>query len=137
MLLLRSLIAHGRIRTTLAKAQAIQPTVDKIITSLGKNSSAGRTSVRSLLADEASVTALRAMVKDRFGTRKSGFTRIIRLGVRRGDAAEEVFLEFVDAAPVTGETVKQMSGSTKKTKETAKEAEVVKEKPAKRARKNT
>ncbi len=125
MQLTRSLITLGRIKTTLAKAKAIQPSVDKLITKSKLGSNAALSELRKSLASEPTVTLLRDMAKTRFHTRTSGYTRIIRLGKRYGDAAEEVVLEFVDAAPVKAEVVK-----AKVTKETHKvqEADVVSEK---------
>ena len=111
MQLMRSLISFGRIKTTQAKAKAIQPAIDKLITKAKKGSNADINEMRKSLSLETAVRALREMAKTRFHTRNSGYTRIIKLGARRGDAAEEVMLEFVDAAPVKAEVV-----SVKKTK---------------------
>jgi large subunit ribosomal protein L17 len=80
--LARELIARGSIRTTLARAKAVQPLVEKLVTKAKK----GKATQKSLLADAAT----------RFARRTSGFTRIVKLGPRAGDAAEEVLLQFVD-----------------------------------------
>lgn len=106
MQLTRSLISLGRIKTTHAKAKAIQPTIDKLITKAKNGSHADVNELRKSLALESAVQLLREMAKTRFQTRTSGYTRIIRLGTRRGDTAEEVIIEFVDAAPVKAEVVK-------------------------------
>lgn len=108
--LVRSIFISGRIRTTLAKAKAVQPEVEKRVTKLKSQKSA----------------------PPRFANRTSGFTRIVKLGKRIGDAAEMVFLEFVDAEPVKPEIVK-----TKKVKETPKieEAKVVPSKKPKSSKK--
>jgi large subunit ribosomal protein L17 len=125
MVLVRQLITHGRIKTTLAKAKAIQPMVDKLITKAKGGSNADLSELRKTLAAESMVSALRDMAKTRFHPRTSGYTRIIRLGKRYGDAAEEVLLEFVDAAPVKAEVVKVKPN---KKGATVQEAEVVAEK---------
>lgn len=126
MVLVRSLITIGHIKTTFAKAKAIVPMVDKLITKAKDGSNASLSVLRKRLADESVVSVLRDMAKTRFHTRTSGYTRILKLGKRRGDASEMVILEFVDAAPVVTEVVK-----AKPTKETPKveEAEVVSKKP--------
>jgi large subunit ribosomal protein L17 len=128
MVLTRSLIQLGRIKTTFAKAKAIQPAMDKLITKAKSASNASVREMRKNLASEPSVKALLEMAKTRFSTRTSGYTRIIKLGKRYGDAAEEVILEFVDAAPVTATTTKKTK-ATKVTAETpaVQEAEVVTE----------
>jgi len=138
MVLMRSLIVHGRIRTTEAKAKAIAPEIDRLITALKKKSSAGLSEVRKTLSNESVVTTLRDMVKTRFAGRTSGYTRIIKLGKRRGDSAEVVVLEFVDPAPkpkkepVTG-TAKPKKSSKKAP--TVQEAEVVSDKSKKKPKK--
>lgn len=97
MQLTRALITNGRLKTTLSKAKAVQPGVDKLITKAKTRGNAAVSELRKSLADEAMVTKLTDMAKTRFDKRTSGYTRIIRLGKRYGDAAEEVLLEFVDA----------------------------------------
>jgi large subunit ribosomal protein L17 len=94
--LMRDLILHERIRTTAAKAKAIQPTVDKLITRAKQGTEA---SYRRLLSDLPHADAVKKLVadsKDRFSGRTSGYTRIVRIGRRQGDDAYEVILSFVD-----------------------------------------
>ncbi len=127
MNLTRSLLEKGRVQTTLAKAKAVQPLVEKLIT---KSKAATRATLReiaSTLADADSYKKLVEMATTRFTSRTSGYTRLVRLGTRKGDASEMVYLEFVDAAPVS-ETVKPKV--SKKGKAVVKDAEVVIE-PAK------
>ncbi|MEK6537078.1 MAG: 50S ribosomal protein L17 [Actinomycetota bacterium] len=91
-----SLIEHGRIKTTVSKAKEAKPLAEKMIT-LGKRGdlSARRQAVARLRSKDA-VHALFAEVAPRFAERPGGYTRIIRIGPRQGDAAEMVFLELVD-----------------------------------------
>lgn len=105
MILARELIEHGQITTTLAKAKAVQPLVEKLITRAKKGKEADRRLVFEVLADKAMTATLMDFAKTRFANRTSGFTRIIKLGPRLGDATETAMLSFVDAAVVTGEIV--------------------------------
>jgi large subunit ribosomal protein L17 len=107
--LARDLIKHGRIRTTLGKAKAVQPLVEKLVTLAKKGSVRG---VEKVLADKDIEKLLNIDAKTRFANRSSGFTRIIKLGKRLGDATEEVFLQFVDmrdiAEKVKPKTIKKV-----------------------------
>lgn len=98
MILARELIEHGQITTTLAKAKAVQPLVEKLITRAKKGSESDRRLVFEVLADKKITAQLMDFAKTRFAKRTSGFTRIIKLGPRLGDATEEAMLSFVDAA---------------------------------------
>jgi len=94
-----SLIVHGRIETTEAKAKAVKPFAEKMIT-LGKRGdlSARRQAMSALRSNDV-VHALFAAVAPRFADRDGGYTRIVRVGPRQGDAAEMVLLELVDYDP--------------------------------------
>lgn len=93
--LVTSLIMEERIETTTAKAKAMKPLVEKMIT-LGKKGdlSARRLAAGYLLTD-AAVKRLFDTVGPRFGDRNGGYTRIVRTGVRRGDGGETVFIEIL------------------------------------------
>ena len=90
-----ALIEHGRIRTTEAKAKEVRPIVEEMIT-LGKRGdvAAHRHAVAFLRSKETTHT-LFADVAPRFAERPGGYTRIVKLGPRRSDSAEMVFLELV------------------------------------------
>jgi large subunit ribosomal protein L17 len=94
-----SLIEHGRIRTTVAKAKAVKPFAEQMIT-LGKRGDlhARRLALAELRSQDV-VHVLFAEVAPRFADRPGGYTRIVKLGPRQGDAAEMVFLELVDYVP--------------------------------------
>jgi large subunit ribosomal protein L17 len=94
-----ALIEHGRIRTTEAKAKAVKPFAEKMIT-LGKRGDlhARRQALAALRSNDV-VHHLFADVAPRFVDRPGGYTRIVRLGPRQGDAADMVYLEFVDYEP--------------------------------------
>ena len=93
--LARELIVRGSIRTTIAKAKAIQPMVEKLVTS-AKRGESGKKALAKVLADRTIEKMLISDAQTRFGSRTSGFTRIIRLGKRLGDSTEEALLQFVD-----------------------------------------
>ena len=94
-----ALIAHGRIQTTEAKAKAVKPFAEKMIT-LGKRGDlAARRQALSALRSNDVVHHLFAEVAPRFSERPGGYTRIVKLGPRQGDAADMVYLELVDYEP--------------------------------------
>jgi len=94
-----ALITHGRIETTEAKAKAVRPFAEKLIT-LGKRGDlhARRQALAALRSNDV-VHELFAEVAPRFSDRNGGYTRIVKLGPRQGDAAELVYLELVDFDP--------------------------------------
>jgi len=94
-----ALIEHGRISTTEAKAKAVKPFAEKMIT-LGKRGDlhARRQALAALRSNDI-VHRLFADVAPRFAERPGGYTRIVKLGMRQGDAAEMVYLELVDYEP--------------------------------------
>jgi len=94
-----SLIEHGRIKTTQAKAKAVKPFAEQMIT-LGKRGDlAARRQAIAELRSQDVVHQLFADVAPRFADRPGGYTRIVKLGPRNGDAAEMVYLELVDFDP--------------------------------------
>jgi large subunit ribosomal protein L17 len=94
-----SLIEHGRIKTTEAKAKAVKPFAEQMIT-LGKRGDlAARRQAIAELRSQDVVHVLFAEVAPRFADRPGGYTRIVKLGPRNGDAAEMVYLELVDYVP--------------------------------------
>ena len=94
-----ALIEHGRIKTTQAKAKAVKPFAEQMIT-LGKRGDlhARRLALAELRSQDV-VHQLFAEVAPRFAERPGGYTRIVKLGPRLGDAAEMVYLELVDYEP--------------------------------------
>jgi large subunit ribosomal protein L17 len=97
-----ALIEHGRIKTTEAKAKAVKPFAEQMIT-LGKRGDlhARRLALAELRSQDV-VHQLFADVAPRFADRPGGYTRIVKIGPRYGDAAEMVYLELVDYVPVGG-----------------------------------
>ena len=91
-----SLIQHGRIKTTLAKAKALRPVAEKLVTQGRRDTVAARRLVRKWVADRELVGKLFDDIAPRFVDRPGGYLRIVKLGHRQGDAAEQAILEFVD-----------------------------------------
>lgn len=100
-----SLIEHQRIKTTLAKAKAVRPLAEKMVT-LGKNGSLhARRTALAVLRQKDAVKKLFDDIAPRSSDRKGGYTRIIKLGQRKSDSAAVAFLEWVDAPKVVEEEV--------------------------------
>ncbi|HSL66048.1 MAG TPA: 50S ribosomal protein L17 [Gaiellaceae bacterium] len=94
-----ALVEHGRIRTTVTKAKAVKPFAEQMIT-LGKRGDlAARRQAISELRSQDAVHKLFAEVAPRFSDRPGGYTRIVKIGPRSGDAAEMAYLELVDYVP--------------------------------------
>jgi len=125
-----SLIEHHRIKTTLAKAKAVRPIAERMVT-LGKNGSlhARRTAFATLRQKDA-VKKLFDKIAPASTDRTGGYTRIVRLGQRKSDSASMAFIEWVDTAVVVEET--PVEEKEKKKKEPKPEAKDVKPKEPKR-----
>ena len=138
---LQSMIEHERIVTTLAKAKELRSIVEKMVT-LGRNDSVHtrRIAARSI-ADKLALVKLFEDISVRFSDRPGGYTRIIKLGPRRGDGAEMAILEFIDFE-FGGEVAEPTPKKAKKTEEPSEEPEVEEaeeeeESPKKPARKDS
>jgi large subunit ribosomal protein L17 len=102
-----SLFRHGRIRTTRAKAQAVRRSAEKLITRAKVDTVHNRRIVSSRLFDEGIVAKLFTDIAQRMKERPGGYTRIVKLGERQGDASEVVILELVDYKLETEEAGKK------------------------------
>jgi len=94
-----ALIEHGRIKTTLAKAKAVKPIAEQMITLGRRGDLHARRQALAYLHSNDVVTMLFSEVAPRFADRPGGYSRIVKLGPRWGDAAEMVYLELVDYVP--------------------------------------
>jgi large subunit ribosomal protein L17 len=94
-----ALIEHGRIQTTEAKAKAVKPLAEKMITLGRRGDLAARRQAIAYLRSKDVVHKLFSDVAPRFADRPGGYARIVKLGPRQGDAAEMVYLELVDYEP--------------------------------------
>src|SRR5438876_11227519 len=93
-----SLIEHQRIRTTLAKAKAVRPLAEKMVTLGKKRSIHARRTAFAVLRQKDAVKKLFDEIAPRTADRNGGYTRIVKLGQRKSDAAQVAYLEWVDAA---------------------------------------
>ena len=135
--LLSALITHGRIETTISKARALRPVIEKIIT-LAKKAEKANDAARKLhyrrlaiarVRDKNAVAKLFDELVSEFTDRNGGYTRIYKLGQRIGDAAEMGLIEFVDGNDEGySKKPKKKAAKKKAPKEAVKEA--VKEEPA-------
>ena len=87
---------HKRITTTLAKAKALKTYVEPLITRSKEDTTNSRRVVFRYLQNKFAVTELFKVVAEKVGDRPGGYTRVIKLGTRRGDAAPIAFIELVD-----------------------------------------
>ena len=110
-----SLIMHKRITTTVAKAKALKKYVEPLITKAKEDSTNSRRVVFSYLQNKEAIKELFGAVAEKVGDRPGGYTRIIKLGYRQGDAAQVCFIELVDFDPemAKGETKKKTRRSRK------------------------
>jgi large subunit ribosomal protein L17 len=94
-----SLIEHGRIKTTVAKAKEVRPVAEEMITLGRRGDVAARRHALKFLRSQDVVHKLFSEVGPRFADRPGGYSRIVKLGPRQGDAAEMAYLELVDYVP--------------------------------------
>jgi large subunit ribosomal protein L17 len=109
-----SLIEHERIRTTVAKAKAVRPLAEKMVTLGKKNSLHARRTALSVLRQKDAVKKLFAEIAPRSATRNGGYTRIIKLGQRKSDSAPIAFIEWVDAVQASEEAAAEQSKKKRK-----------------------
>jgi len=113
-----SLIDHKRIQTTLAKAKALRIFVEPLITKSKDDSTHSRRTVFSYLQNKEATAALFRDVAPKVAERPGGYTRIIKMGNRLGDAAEMAMIELVDFNTVY--TKEKAAAGAKKTRRTRK-----------------
>ena len=94
-----SLIEHGRIKTTVAKAKEVRPVAEEMITLGRRGDVPARRQALKFLRSQDVVHKLFSEVGPRFADRPGGYSRIVRIGPRPGDSAEMVYLELVDFLP--------------------------------------
>ena len=95
--LVTSVLIEDRVQTTVAKAKAVRPLVEKMITLGKKGDLHSRRQAHYFLMTDASVTRLFEVVAPRYGDRQGGYLRIVRAGFRQGDGGEKAFIELLGA----------------------------------------
>jgi large subunit ribosomal protein L17 len=109
-----ALIQHHRIKTTLAKAKAVRPLAERMVT-LGKNGSVhSRRRALAVLRQKSVVKKLFDDVAQRSAERNGGYTRIVKLGARKSDSAQMAFIEWVDVEYVAEEKPKKEKKAKRK-----------------------
>lgn len=99
-----SLFRHGKIQTTETKAKRLRPLAEHLITKAKRGDLASRRRVLAVIRDKDVVYALFDQIAPRFANRNGGYTRIVKAGPRKGDAAPMAFIELVEeqVAPAAG-----------------------------------
>ena len=118
-----SLIMHKRITTTVAKAKALKTYVEPLITRCKDDSTNSRRVVFSYLQNKEAIKELFGEVAAKVGDRPGGYTRIIKLGTRKGDAAPICFIELVDFDENMAKTPKAAAKKTRRAGRKAKAEE--------------
>ena len=110
------LIEHKRIVTTVAKAKALRVYVEPLITKGKTNTTHERRVVFSYLQDKDAIKELFSNVAEKVGGRPGGYTRVIKLGTRPGDNAEQALIELVDFNEIYGKGKGEVKEAAKKTR---------------------
>jgi large subunit ribosomal protein L17 len=110
------LITHKRIVTTLAKAKVLRTYIEPLITKAKENTTHQRRVVFSYLQDKDAITELFGTVAEKVAGRPGGYTRIIKLGKRTGDAAETAMIELVDFNDIYGKGKGEAKEAGKRTR---------------------
>ena len=122
--LARELFQHGRITTTEAKARRLRPVAEKLITKAKKGDLHNRRLVRQTITDVSVLHTLFTEIAPRYENRPGGYTRITKIGGRRGDNAPMAVIELVEALTVAQKAVGEATAATKRA---VKESEAAKE----------
>ena len=129
-----SLILHKRITTTVAKAKALRSYVEPLVTKSKDDTTHNRRVVFSYLKNKEAVSELFRVIAPKVADRPGGYTRVLHVGFRQGDAAEMALIEFVDfneaALASTGKAAKKTTRRSRAKKAEAAPAEAPVEAPA-------
>jgi large subunit ribosomal protein L17 len=128
-----SLIEHQRIKTTLAKAKAVRPLAEKMVTLGKKGSLHARRTALAVLRQKGAVKKLFEDIAPRSATRNGGYTRIVKLGARKSDSAPVAFIEWVDSPLVVDEPVAEEKGKKRKSAKPTADADAKPERKSKKS----
>ena len=133
--LANSLFKHGRIHTTETKAKRLRPLAERLITKAKRDDLAARREVRKTINEKEVFVALFSEIAPRYANRDGGYTRIVKTGPRKGDAAPMALIEWVDQpAPVEKPAPEPKPAKKTAAKKAAPKADAPeKEKPAAKA----
>src|SRR5436189_2306540 len=109
-----ALFEHGRITTTEAKAKRLRPMAERLITKAKRGDLHARRQVLSVIRDKTVVHELFTEIGPRYVNRDGGYTRITKVGPRKGDNAPMAVIELVEALTVRQEAVGEAEGATKR-----------------------
>ncbi|MGP4113208.1 50S ribosomal protein L17 [Streptomyces sp. 4N509B] len=109
-----ALFEHGRITTTVAKARRLRPVAERLITKARKGDLHNRRQVMQTIRDKSVVHTLFTEIGPRFANRPGGYTRITKIGNRRGDNAPMAVIELVEALTVQQEAVGEAEAATRR-----------------------
>src|SRR6476619_5211682 len=112
--LARSLFEHGRITTTEAKARRLRPVAERLITKAKKGDMHNRRQVLQTITDKGIVHTLFTEIAPRYENRPGGYTRITKIGNRRGDNAPMAVIELVEALTVAQQATGEAEAATKR-----------------------
>jgi large subunit ribosomal protein L17 len=115
--LVTSIVLEDRVETTVAKAKAARPHVEKLITLGKKGDLHARRQALAYLQTREAVTRLFDTVAPRYGDRQGGYLRIVRTGFQRGDGAEKAFIELLGAEKILDEKRQKRADARAKRRE--------------------
>ncbi len=110
------LIRHKRIVTTLTKAKSLRTWIEPILTKAKSNTTHSRRIVFSYLQNKEAVKELFDIIAEKIAARPGGYTRVIKLGIRTGDNAEQAMIELVDFNEIYGKGKGEAAAPAKKTR---------------------
>jgi large subunit ribosomal protein L17 len=119
-----SLFKHGRIQTTETKARRLRPLAERLITKAKRNDLASRREVRKTIGEKDVFVSLFEEIAPRFANREGGYTRIVKTGPRKGDAAPMAIIELVEELVVAEEPKKAAKAAKSSAKKAAQEDKV-------------
>lgn len=93
--LVTSMILHGRIKTTATKARVLRPEIERLVTRARKGTLAERRFIQRVVYTEAALKKIMDEIGPRYKTRDGGYTRILKIGDRKGDGSPMVMIEFI------------------------------------------
>jgi large subunit ribosomal protein L17 len=109
-----ALFEHGRITTTEARAKRLRPLAERLITFAKRGDLSARRRVLTVVHDKGVVHELFTEIGPRYENRHGGYTRIVKIGPRKGDNAPMAVIELVEALTAKAETVREAVGATKR-----------------------